>query len=93
MGDHLHIYCWDEDNNVVGRGAGGQSSWANIYLKLVFSLLFIPISDSVSFRQLPWDSVDFRRLSATISTYIVGMKTKMYDGRGDGAKVLEPIFT
>ena len=64
VGFHLLRYRWDADNNVcgMGRGAGRQSSWANIYLKLGFSVLLIPILASASFRRLPWASVDFRGL-------------------------------
>ena len=47
-----------------------------------------PILDSASFRQLPWASVGFRRLPTTITTYIVGMKTKMYLGGDRGPKFL-----
>ena len=62
MDYHFLIYCWGADNNVCGMGAGSQSSWANIYLKLKFSVIFIPILASVSFRQLPLASVGFRGL-------------------------------
>ena len=92
MGNRLHKYRWGEYNNVFGMGAGGQNSWADIYLKLEFPVLFIPVLSSVSFRQIPWDSVDFRRLSTTISTYCRA-QTKMYVGGGPGPKVPLPIFT
>ena len=68
------------------EGAGSQSFWAIIFVKSEFSVLLIPIFASVSFRQLPWASVDFRRLSTTISTYIVGAQTTMYVGGGAGSQ-------
>ena len=62
MGSHLHIYCRDADNKVCGMGAGSKSPCADIYLKLEFSVLLIPILASVSFRQLPPASVGSRGL-------------------------------
>ena len=67
-------------------GAGSQSSSADIYLKLEFPVLFIPILASVCFRQLPSASVGFRGQWGTISTYIVGMQATMYLGGGAGSQ-------
>ena len=54
MGNHFLIYCRGADNNVCGWvGAGSQSAWADIYLKLKPPSLFIPILASASFCQLP----------------------------------------
>ena len=88
MANHLQIYSWDADNNVFARDVGCQSSRANIYLELYLPLMFIPILASVIFRQLHWDSVDFRRLSTTIAKYIVGAQTAMYVGGGRKPKLL-----
>ena len=48
-------------------------------------MLLIPILASVSFRQLPWDTVDFRGQWETVSTYIAWAQTTMYL-RGWGAR-------
>ena len=93
IGNHLHIYRWGSDNNVCGRGAGSQSSWAAIYLKLKFPVLITPILASVSYRQIPSASVGFRGLWTPISSYIVGVQTTMYVGGWAEAKVPEQIFT
>ena len=75
------------------EGAGSQSSWANIYLKLEFAVMYIPILASVRFRQLPSASLGFLGQGEPVSTYIVGRKTTMYVEGGPGAKVPGPIFT
>ena len=49
-------------------------------------MALIPIFASVSFRQLPWASVDFRRLSTTAPTYIVGGADNNVCGRGAGSQ-------
>ena len=82
IGNHLHIYCFGADNNVLGMVAGSQSSWAKNNLKFEFPALFILILASVSFRQLPWAPVDFRGQWETISTYILlgRRKQSMWEG-------------
>ena len=70
----------------MGGGTGSQSSWAIIFVKSEFLVLFIPIFASVSFRQIPSASVDFRRLSTTIPTYIVGGADNNVCGRGAGSQ-------
>ena len=60
------------------EGTGCQSSWANIYLKLKFAVLFIPILASVSFRGLPRTS---------ISSYTVGCRIQcLREGTGSGSQ-------
>ena len=71
-----------------GMGAGRQSSRSDIYRKLKFASLIIPILASVSCRQLPWASVDFHRL-----IYRWAQQTMSAGGDGAEAKVSEPIFT
>ena len=76
----------------AGWGAGSQSPRSDIYVKLEFSAMLIPILASASLRQLPWDSVGFRRPRATISSCNVGIQTSMYLGGMPGANLPCPIF-
>ena len=74
---HLLIYCWNLDNVVCGSGGGGQSTWANIYLKFKFA-------------ELPSASVGFLGLP---SPHILPNSDNAVCGRGADAKVPDAIFT
>ena len=58
---HILLGCRQQ---CIGGGSGSQSFCANIYLKLEFAVLFIPILASVRFRQLPSASVGFLGLQS-----------------------------
>ena len=88
---HLLIYRWDADNNVCGMGGGRKPKFPSRYLpKIGVSSAAYP--NNVSIRQLPSDSVGFRGLWTTISSYIVGVQTTMYVGGGRKPKFLADIY-
>ena len=69
---------------VCGRGPGSHSSRPNIYLKLKFAALHMPILAAVSFGQLPW---------ASATTYVLEFREHGKWEGDAGAKVHAPIFT
>ena len=84
----LHIYCWDLDNIIGGRGPRKPKYMSQYLPKIDASSSFY---SNFSVRQLPSDAAGFRELpSPHIS---LGFRQHVMWAGSPVAKVPDPIFT